>query len=157
VVFVWLALCGVVIVVTVAVLWTLTMRQAGGTAPRRAQEDFAAQRADLESVFFVAASNSGLPRGLRWQTIEWQPEVEFAREKATQRLAALVGVTIRFEAIPGGDMEGVAAVGNLRCASAVFFYHAGRWRTSGKALFNLNPDQALARFGGQYERLSEEV
>ena len=52
-------------------------------------------------------------------------------------------------------MEGLPAVGNLRNASAVFFYHAGRWRTSGKALFNLNPDEALARFGGQYERLTD--
>jgi hypothetical protein len=157
VVFVWLALCGVVIVVTAAVLYTLATRQNGAAAPRRARQDFIVQRPELESVFFTAASNSGLPRGLRWLAIEWQPEVEFAREKATQRLAALVGVIIRFEAIPGGDMEGVAAVGNLRCASAVFFYHAGRWRTSGKALFNLNPDEALTRFGGQYERLAEEV
>jgi hypothetical protein len=141
---------------TVAALWTLVMRNAGGSTPRRAREAFAAQRAALESAFFMAASNSGLPRGLVWKAVEWQPGVEFAREKATQRLAALVAVTVRFEAVPGGDMEDLPAVGNLRHGSAVFFYHAGRWRTSGKALFNLSPDDALARFGGQYERLADE-
>ena len=68
-------------------------------------------------------------------------------------LAALAGVTIQFEAIEGGDMEGVAAVGNLRNASAVFFYHRGQWHTTGKAVFNLNPDEALTHFAAQYERL----
>jgi hypothetical protein len=81
--------------------------------------------------------------------------VEFARERARGELAALVGVVIQFEAVEGGDMEGVAAVGNLRNASAVFFFHGGQWRTTGKAVFNLNPDEAVARFQNQYERLSK--
>ena len=85
--------------------------------------------------------------------MEWEPGAEFARECATGDLAALVGVVIQFEAVEGGDMEGVAAVGNLRNASAVFFFHDGRWRTAGKALFNLNPDEALMRLAHQYERL----
>jgi hypothetical protein len=50
-------------------------------------------------------------------------------------------------------MEGLPAVGNLRNASAVFFFHRGRWHTAGKAVFNLNPDEALARFRNQYEPL----
>jgi len=155
VLFVWLGLCLGLIVATAAVLYRFAMRQSGGAAPRRARGDFAAQRAALESAFFTAAANSGLPRGLRWKAIEWEPGVEFAREKTTQRLAALIGVTIQFEAVPGGDMEGLPAVGNLRNASALFFYHAGRWRTSGKALFNLNPDEVLERFAAQYERLTD--
>ena len=64
-----------------------------------------------------------------------------------------VGLVDQFEAVEGGDMEGLAAVGNLRNASAVFFFHGGRWRTTGKALFNLNPDEAIARLGNQYDRL----
>ena len=114
---------------------------------------FVRQRPLLQDEFFAAASASGKPRGLRWKALEWEPGVEFARERATGELAALVGVVIQFEAVEGGDMEGVAAVGNLRNASAVFFFHGGRWRTMGKTVFNLNPDEALARFGNQYERL----
>jgi hypothetical protein len=120
---------------------------------RRAREDFARQRGELEGEFFRAAAASGKPRGLRWVRCEWEPGAQFAREKATGRLAALVGVTVQFEAVPGGDMEGLPAVGNLRNASAVFFYHRGRWHTTGRTVFNLNPDEALAHFGSQYERL----
>jgi hypothetical protein len=78
-----------------------------------------------------------------------------AREKQTGLLAALVGVTIAFEAVEGSDMEDLPAVGNLRNASAAFFYHQGAWRTTGKAIFNLNPDEVIARFAGQYERAAE--
>ena len=84
---------------------------------------FSTSASDLELQFFQAASASGKPRGLRWKAIEWEPAVEFARERASGRLAALVGVTIQFEAVEGSDMEGLPAVGNLRNASAVFFFH----------------------------------
>src|SRR5208282_1957171 len=120
---------------------------------RDIQKGFLQQREHQEAAFFAAAATSGKPRGLRWKNCEWESEVAFARERTTGRLAALVAVTISFEAIEGGDMEGVEAVGNLRNASAVFFYDAGRWRTTGRAIFNLNPGEAIERFKGQYERL----
>jgi hypothetical protein len=118
-----------------------------------AQALFARQRAELEQAFWQAALASGKPRGLRWKACDWEPDAAFGRERATGRLAALVGVTIQFEAIEGSDMEGLPAVGNLRNASAVFFFHAGRWHTTGKTLFNLNPDEVLTRLAQQYEPL----
>ncbi len=114
---------------------------------------FLRQREHLEAKFFDQASRSGKPRGLRWKACDWQSDVAFAREQATGKLAALVGITIRFEAIEGGDMEGLPAVGNLRHASAVFFFERGQWHTIGRALFNLAPDEALAHFRNQYQRL----
>lgn len=115
--------------------------------------DLLTQRmADLRQAFFRAASDSGLPRGLRWKAVEWGQSVEIVREKETGRLAALHSVTISFEAIEGGEMEGVEAVGNLRAASALFFFHDGAWHTTGKALFNLEPADVLSRFAKQYER-----
>ena len=75
------------------------------------------------------------------------------RDRRTGQLAALVGVTIRFEAVPGGDMEGLPAVGNLRNASAVFFFQGGQWHSVGKAIFNLNPAEAIDHFKNQYERV----
>jgi len=125
-----------------------------GPSVERARRLFQQQRERLELQFFQAASASGKPRGLRWKAVNWEPGgVEFARERGSGRLAALVGVTIEFEAVEGGDMEGLPAVANLRNASAVFFFHQGRWHTIGKAVFNLNPDEALAHFHNQYERL----
>jgi hypothetical protein len=130
--------------------WRLFRR---GPQLEQARLLFRHQREHLELQFFQAASASGKPRGLRWKTIDWEPGVEFARERASGCLAALVGVTIQFEAIEGGDMEGLPAVGNLRNASAVFFFHGKRWHTLGKTVFNLNPDEALVHFQNQYERL----
>jgi hypothetical protein len=121
--------------------------------PRAAADLFLWNRAHLEQQFFQAAAASGLPRGLRWKGVEWESGATFARERSTGRLAALVGVTIQFEAVEGSDMEGLPAVGNLRTASAVFFFHRGRWHTTGRAVFNLNPEEALAHFGRQYERV----
>ncbi len=130
--------------------WRLFRR---GPSVERARRLFSRQRQRLELQFFQAAAASGKPRGLRWKAVDWEPGVEFARERDSGRLAALVGVTIQFEAIEGGDMEGLPAVGNLRNASAVFFFHRDCWHTVGKTVFNLNPDEALAHFKNQYERL----
>jgi hypothetical protein len=127
-----------------------------GPNAEQARRLFRQQREHLELLFFQGAASSGKPRGLRWKAIDWESGAEFARERASGRLAALVGVTIRFEAIEGSDMEGLPAVGNLRNASAVFFFHRGRWHTTGRTVFNLNPDEALAHFHQQYERLGPE-
>jgi len=123
----------------------------------RAQEMFKLQREHLEAEFLRAAAASGKPRGLRWSECQWEDHIEFVRERRTGQIAALVGVTIRFEAVEGGDMEGLPAVGNLRNASAVFFFHRGQWHTVGKAVFNLNPDEAVSHFKSQYERLGRTV
>jgi hypothetical protein len=120
----------------------------------QARDLFRGQREHLEAQFFEAATRSGKPRGLRWLECIWGEAVAFARDKETRQFVALVSVTIRFEAIEGSDMEGLPAVANLRNASAVFFFHAGRWHTQGKAVFNLNPDEALRHFAGQYDPLA---
>jgi hypothetical protein len=124
---------------------------------RTAREEFHARRHELAGDFLRAASTTGKPRGLRWVACDWNPETAFARDRKTGQLAALVAVTIRFEAIEGGDMEGVEAVGNLRHASALFFYDRRRWQTAGRALFNLGPAEALAHLHEQFERLPDSV
>ena len=111
------------------------------------------QRERIQPLFLPAASATGKPRGLRWKDCQFDSAIQFARERQSRQLVALVGVTISFEAIPGSDMEGVQAVGNLRNASAIFFFHQGQWLTVGKAVFNLNPDEAIAHFGDRYELL----
>jgi hypothetical protein len=140
-------------VLLVALILLLALRWGRGVSAAEARRLFLQQREHLEAAFFAAAAASGKPRGLRWKDCEWESEVAFARERQTGRLAALAAVLISFEAVEGGDMEGLPAVGNLRAASAVFFFDAGRWRTTGKAVFNLNPAEALEHFKGLYERL----
>ena len=120
----------------------------------RARELFLLQRERLEARFVSAAAATGKPRGLRWKDCSFEREVELARERKTGQLVALVPVTIQFEAIEGSDMEGLPAVGNLRNASAVFFFRRGQWLTIGKAVFNLNPAEVIDHFRNQYERVS---
>jgi hypothetical protein len=120
----------------------------------QARGDFKRQREMLEAKFFDLAAASGKPRGLRWVDCDWLEAVTFARDRQTGLLTAFVAVNIRFEAIEGGDMEGVAAVGNIRDAAAVFHYQKGNWGTGGRALFNMNPDDALDRLQAQFERVA---
>jgi hypothetical protein len=113
---------------------------------------FKDKRPELQTAFFAAASTSGKPRGLRWKNCQWHDAIEWVRDKQTGQTLALVGVTISFEAIEGGDMEGVEAVGNLRDASAVFFFDR-EWRTAGRVIFNLGPAEAVEHFKQGYERI----
>src|SRR5690242_1326989 len=148
----WLVIGGAAALAVLAVLaWRPLVRLAREAEVQHARRLFAGQREHLEARFLSAAAATGKPRGLRWKGCEWDSRFELARERSTGRLAALVGVTIQFEAVPGSDMEGLPAVGNLRNASAVFFFDRGRWHTVGRAVFNMNPDEAIAHF--QYERV----
>jgi hypothetical protein len=139
--------------VLIIVIWRPLRSFGKEVQIERARELFKLQRERLEAQFLKAAAATGKPRGLRWKDCDWDSIVEFVRERRTGQIAALVGVTIQFEAIEGGEMEGVAAVGNLRNASAVFFFQKGHWLTVGKAVFNMNPNEALAHFKNQYERV----
>jgi hypothetical protein len=149
----WTALVLVVVAGLLVVFWFVGRFADPARQLARARTQFEAQRGELETQFFQAAAASGKPRGLRWVGCDWSDALEFARDKESHDIVALRGVTIRFEAIEGSDMEGLPAVGNLRNASAVFHHRAGRWLTQGKAVFNLNPDETLRHFAAQYERL----
>lgn len=115
---------------------------------------FRVRREMLEAKFFDLARALGKPRDLRWLDCEWLPDVRFARDRQTGLLTAFVGVNIRFEAVEGGDMEGIAAVGTVRDAVAVFHYRNGLWGTGGRALFNMDPVTAVRSFSEQYEPLT---
>jgi len=112
---------------------------------------FQHQRASLERELFRRAAASGRPRGLRWKNCDFDPQVTLARQRDDQSILAFVGVTISFEAIPGGPMEDVEAVGNLRAGTVVFTYERGQWKTDGRVLFNLDPQDALRRYEGRVE------
>lgn len=112
-----------------------------------AMRGFAALRPELAPAFLAAAGATGMPRGLRWKACELGQDVQFATDRTTGELFALALATVSFEAISGGDMEEVEAVGNLRTVTAVFVYRDGGWTTDGRAVFNLEPAETLARYG----------
>ncbi|MBI3463936.1 MAG: hypothetical protein HY000_12890 [Planctomycetes bacterium] len=122
----------------------------------RARKDFHKQRERLEARFLTLASNSGKPRGLRWVECEFEDDVAYARDRRSGDLSAFVAVTISFEAIEGGPMEGVEAAGNQRAATAVFYFSNGAWQTDGRAIFNLNPTEAIAYYQ-DFEMVAQEL
>lgn len=123
----------------------------------RARRDFHHQRERLEAKFLTLASSSGKPRGLEWVRCDFEDDVIYARHRQSGELSAFVGVTIGFEAIAGGGMEDVEAVGNARAATAVFRVERGQWATDGRALFNLSPSEAVAFYQDNLEFVAQEL
>jgi hypothetical protein len=117
----------------------------------RARALFQQRREWLEAEFLTRAAHSGKPRGLDWVDCDFDDNVWFARDRHNGQLRALVGVTISFQATPGGGMEDVEAVRNLRSATAVFRYDRKHWITEGRAIFNLSPDETIRHFGHELE------
>lgn len=150
----WLAPVAVVGLGILAVWLWRPMRSFGREVQaERARELFRLQRERLEAQFVTAAGATGKPRGLLWKDIAFDNALELARDKKSHQIVALVPATIEFEAVEGSDMEGWHAVPIPRNASAVFFFERGQWKTVGKAIFNMNPDEALEHFKNQYERV----
>lgn len=112
----------------------------------KAMEDFRRERDALAEQFLETAARTGRPRGLRWLSCTLIGEPSFARDPASGRLQALVAMEVRFEAVEGGGMEEVEAVGNVRAATAVFHYKEDQWTTDGRTVFNLDPAQTIQHF-----------
>lgn len=146
-----------VIAVSAALLWRPIRARLRRKELARARKDFRRQREHLEARFFDLAASSGKPRGLEWVRCDFENDVIYARHRQSGELSAFVGVTIGFEATTGGGMEEVEAVGNLRAATAVFRVERGRWATDGRALFNLNPVEAVEYYHDNLEFVVHEL
>lgn len=118
------------------------------------QREFARDRTALENAFQKAASASGKPRGLAWKQCIFQDSLLLARDRANGDLVGLVGVTVSFEAIEGGGMEEVEAVGNLRAGTALFSHNGRKWATQGRVVFNLEPREVLERYRESLEAVA---
>ena len=137
---------GIAVVFVAQLLWR-RWRAAQQRAKRQlAILEFAERRVSLQAEFLQTAGATGKPRGLSWKQCDLHDGPLFATDRVTGELYALIGTTISFEAIPGGGMEDVEAVGNLRAATAVFVYRDDRWTTDGRVVFNLEPEQALEHY-----------
>jgi hypothetical protein len=112
----------------------------------RATNDFVRNSATLAGDFCAAANVTGKPRGLKWRECSFQSGMVLARDRANGEWLGLVPVTVSFEAISGGGMEEVEAVGNLRAATAVLTWTGREWTTAGRAIFNLEPREVLERY-----------
>jgi len=154
----WLLWMGVGSLVTIGLvglslvyLWPKICGRNALASLEQARVTFHRRREWLEARFLTLAAQSGKPRGLRWVDCEFDNHVAFARDRKTHRYRALVGVSIQFEAIEGGDMEDVEAVANRKAATVVFRLDGPEWEVDGRALFNLNPAQTIEQFQHELE------
>ena len=136
-------------------LWALLRPSVFAHRVRRALRQFVRDRSASRNAFFKAAAASGKPRGLAWKECGFQPGVLLAHDRANGELVGLVAVSISFEAIEGGGMEDVEAVGNLRAGTAVFNWNGRAWTTQGRAVFNLEPREVLDRYKESLDPISQ--
>jgi hypothetical protein len=158
----WIALGLTALVAGVAVaiylVWRPYRMVRQEKALGRARREFHLRREQLEAKFVERAGESGKPRGLRWVDCDFDNDVTYARDRRSGQLSAFVAMTISFEAIEGGGMEEVEAVGNLRAATAVFSFDEKRqWYTEGRAIFNLNPAEAIQYYQANLELVAQEA
>lgn len=137
---------GAAIVAAAGFIWRRARAAQLRARQRLARLELQEAGEDLAETFRAAADATGLPRGLRWLSVQMGQPRLLAVERATGNLFGLVAVDVRFEAIEGGDMEDVAAVGNVRAATAIMAYRDGSWTTDGRTVFNLTPAQTLQRY-----------
>lgn len=134
------------ILVLAGFAWSVWRRERFRRSVALAEAEYARERPKLQEDFRAAANVSGKPRGLRWKSVEFQDRLVLARDRANGELVGLVGATIAFEAVEGGGMEEVEAVGNLRAGTAILSWSGHDWTTAGKAAFNLEPNDVLERY-----------
>lgn len=142
----WIYIVAAVIAMAVFFIWRRWDAAQRVIQRERAIQQFDQDRGNLAKQFLAVAAATGKPRGLRWKSVDLSGRPVFATDLANGELVALIAATISFEAIEGGDMEDVEAVGNLRSATAVFVAHNGDWTTDGRVIFNLEPAEAMQRF-----------
>lgn len=150
----WIA-TGVGLVLALVAGWIWRRGRAAQRAAQHqlAQIEFLETRTGLVEGFLVAANQTGKPRGLEWIGCELDDQVLFAKDRANGELYALCGATISFAAIPGGGMEDVEAVSNLRYATVFFVYRRGTWQSDGQSVFNLEPQASHARYAESLEQV----
>ena len=144
-------LLGTVLGVAGVVLWPCWQRRRHRSFLAKARQSFRRRREWLEARFVTLASRSASSRGRRWVDCEFEDDVAFARERTTGRLRALVGVSIQFEPPAGGCAENGDLVSSRNAATVVFRLDGPEWEVDGRAYFNLNPAETIARYRHELE------
>ena len=147
----WITAAAVLLTVAGVAGWLYFRKRPRRSTVERARKLFHLRREWLEARFFSQAAASGKPRGLEWVECDFEDDVSFARDRHSGQLRALVGVTVKFRAVEGGGMEDNPNVGNLRAASAVFYFDDDEWTSDGRVAFNLNPAQAIIHWRQELE------
>ena len=138
-----------VIVVAAGAALVFAFRLRRRADPAAAAYRFRVGATQLLERFQAAAAATGKPRGLNWLAVE--PNGEPAFVPRGREVIGLLPVVIRFEPVPGSDMQDVPAAREPRPAVAVFTFDGREWTTAGRAVFNLPPAAVAAMMAGRVE------
>ena len=119
----------------------------GRKSPR---EEFEPHRPDFLQMWFDTAARSGSPRGLHWVSWTDAGATVWAKDTANGQLLALVPAVVQFEPVEGGAMDDVPQAREPRAVVVIFRRRRGIWEADGRAIFNLNPRQAVERSAGRW-------
>ena len=155
--FVWWITIVAVALLTLAVLRGRFRRQPASPTPLgRAKQQFHVQRERLEAKFVQLAAAQVRPDAPQVADCTFEDDVSYVRSRTTGQLSAFVAVTIATEGITSALPTGVSVVENLQAGTAVFRFDRDHWETDGRAILNLNPDEAAERFGSDLEVVEQE-
>ena len=106
---------------------------------KRAIRGFSDNLETLIGTFKAVASQTGLPHGLLWKTVEQAAPPTFVLDR-DETLLALVLAEIEFDAAEDGEMDDAPGLKMIRSATIIFRCNPNNdWTPDPKAIFNLSP------------------
>ena len=113
---------------------------------RRAKRAFDAPA--VLSRFRSEANRSDSPRGLIWRRVAAAGPATWVRESG--RPVALILIEIDFEPDDSGEMDDAPGLALTRAATLIVRSGRDGWVAEPKAIFNLSPEEVVARSGGRF-------
>ena len=157
--FWWLPVAAIVaigLLALAALLWRPKRKTSRRAPLAQAKQRFHAQRERLEAKFVQLASGHASPDAPRWTDCTFDDDVAYVRSRTTGELSAFVAVSIATEESDAVIRGSSDTVGNLQAGTAVFRFDRDHWETDGRAILNLSPNEAVHRFGADWEIVSED-
>ncbi|QDU81228.1 hypothetical protein Pla110_29670 [Polystyrenella longa] len=113
---------------------------------------FGYQREHLEARFSELAITQNTPHDFKQVDCDWKSEVQFARDRMSGCIHALVSLEIILT--PNfRESDEHAGMKIRKSAVAVFYYQEGAWGTRGLALFNQTPTDAVEHHPDHYQQI----
>jgi len=134
----------------------LHCKNASATPIGRAKQQFHVQRERLEAKFVQLAAAQVRPDAPQLADCLFDDDVSYVRNRTNGQLSAFVAVTIATEGVTAPLITGANVVQNLQAGTAVFRFDYDHWETDGRALLNLSPNEAAARFCDKFEIVEQE-
>lgn len=138
-----------VLVVARAVVWLwlgLELARIVRRDQRDPVQDFQSSRVEIASLVLDAGRRRGTPRGLNWVECRWTDQILVAQDPHTGRELLLAQAIIRFEPIPGSDMELIPAAREPRPVTVILARSSQGWEMWRPPVFNLSLGDVAKQF-----------